>query len=59
MTQGKDTKFSWVIHEIFLKANNEEKTALDQSGKILFRIEKNIMESIVHNYIFRSLNQWF
>ena len=29
MTQGKYTKFSWVIHKIFLKANNEEKTALD------------------------------
>ena len=27
--QGKCTKFSWVIHEIFLKANKEEKTALD------------------------------
>ena len=29
MTQGKYIKLSWVIHEIFLKANNEEKTALD------------------------------
>ena len=29
MTQGKYTKFSWVIHKIFPKANNEEKTALD------------------------------
>ena len=29
--------------------------------KILFKINKkiNIMESIVHNYIFRSQNQWF
>ena len=28
MTQGKYTKYFWVIHEIFLKANNEETTAL-------------------------------
>ena len=28
MTQGKYIKYFWVIHEIFLKANNEEKTAL-------------------------------
>ena len=32
---------------------------LTKVEKILFRIDKNIIESIVHNYIFHSLNRWF
>ena len=46
MTQGNCTKFSWVIHKIFPKANNEEKTALDT----YFATEKwNIPYPLIYN----------
>ena len=50
MTQGKYTKFSWVIHEIFLKANNEEKTALDTyfATEKPFK-ERNIPYPLIYN----------
>ena len=50
MTQGKCTKFSWVIHEIFLKASNEEKTALDTyfATEKPFK-ERNIPYPLIYN----------